>query len=155
MLFLVLAATLSADPVPDPFLAAWKSPPPAVTKIDPFADAWAAKLPTTIKKTVREIVPSVTDHVHSCPNCKYKWSHDDSNKGNVETHTCPKCGTLVFGVYRYNAEVRERSIEQKVPETPPAVKPAETASPPKKEFPTVSLVPTLDVFNSVPQNCPT
>lgn len=151
MLFLVLAATLSAEPTPDPFLSAWKPPAPVVQKADPFADVWSGKpKQETVKKTIREIVPSATEHTHSCPNCKYKWSHDDSNKGNVATHTCPQCGTLVFDVYKRNAEIRERVVEQKVSSEPAAPSPAT-----QKTVPSVSMVPNLDVFNTVPQNCPT
>ncbi len=32
-------------------------------------------------------------HLHKCPDCGHVWKHDDNCTGDVEAHTCVKCGT--------------------------------------------------------------
>lgn len=33
------------------------------------------------------------EHKHQCPACATTWKHSDNYFGNVEAHSCPRCGT--------------------------------------------------------------
>lgn len=44
-------------------------------------------------------------HAHRCENCHKNgvqtiWVHSDACKGNVQAHTCPKCGKVEWRQYQ-------------------------------------------------------
>lgn len=40
-------------------------------------------------------------HTHVCPRCRYAWEHGAEHNGRVESHLCPKCGTLQWKIDHY------------------------------------------------------
>lgn len=77
--------------------------PQPVVSVDP-AKAERQKKAAAALKSATSATPKATYryidapgwHVHECPLCHSEWSHKDTNKGNVDAHTCPGCGSLTF-----------------------------------------------------------
>lgn len=42
-------------------------------------------------------------HKHKCLNCNFIWAHGEGMRGNIEAHTCPKCGKRIWSYYHGRA----------------------------------------------------
>lgn len=51
--------------------------------------------PKPVPRPVIRPRPQVREsqHSHCCGRCGYVWTHGQSSFGNVQAHTCPKCGS--------------------------------------------------------------
>ena len=62
--------------------------------LPPLSQVFPKPKPVIIP-VIQPVIPLIREpqHSHRCGRCGYTWTHGESSFGNVQAHTCPKCGS--------------------------------------------------------------